>query len=277
MKMAQPTPRGFHFMVYGVPGIGKTTLATQMPKPVAILDVEGGSGWLYADLDGVDIYTIEPDEDPAKEIENFMKSAVKGVGKPGSYRSIVIDTISALRSRYLQEIAGSSLFYERGDYGVVNNWFRRVLTLTQFCPQMIMWTNQMKEDEDGPRKVIRPAGLSENSLNHFVELLDAIVFMGRHSGKTTPEGGETSRFLMTDETDPDRGRIGIMAKDRTGFLPGYLELDEMGEDGNPPAMFEPFFGEIIKELGFHKPLPKKKAKKPAKKPAKKKKKTAKKK
>ena len=257
MKKGQPTPRGFHFMLYGVPKIGKTTLASQMPKPVAILDVEGGSGWLYADLDGVDIFTIEPDEDPAKEIEAFMKAAVKGTGNPGSYRSIAIDTVSALRSRYLQSIAGNTLFYEIGDYGVVNNWFRRVLTFTQYCPQMVVWINQMKEEADGPRKVIRPAGLSENSLAHFVELLDAIVYMGRHMTKTT-EGGETSRFLMTDVTDPDRGRIGILAGDRTGFLPGYLDLDEMGEDGLPPDMFTPFFGEIIQELGYDK-APRKKA------------------
>ena len=267
MKKGKPTPKGFHFMLYGTPGIGKTTLASQMPKPVAILDVEGGSGWLYADLDGVDVYTIEPYEDPAKEIEAFMKAAVKGTGTPGSYRSIAIDSVSALRSRYLQTIAGSGLFYEIGDYGVVNNWFRRVLTFTQFCPQMIAWINQMKEDSDGPRKVIRPAGLSENSLNHFIELLDAVVFMGRSQSKTT-EGGETSRFLMTDETDPDRGRIGITAKDRTGFLPGYLDLDGIGENGLPPDMFTPFFEEIIKELGYDK-APRKKAA-PKKTPVKKK-------
>ena len=110
MKKGQPKPRGFHFMVYGLPGIGKTTLASQMPKPVAILDVEGGTGWLYEDLEQVDVYTIEPDEDPAKEVESFLKAAVKGQGVPGSYRSIAIDSVSALRSRYLEQIAGNSLF-----------------------------------------------------------------------------------------------------------------------------------------------------------------------
>jgi phage nucleotide-binding protein len=243
-------------MVYGVPGIGKTTLASQMPRPVAILDIEGASGWLYDDLEGVDIYTIEPDEDIGKEVEAFLKAAVTGKGNAANYRSIAIDTVSALRSRYLQQIVGNSLFYEIGDYGVVKNWFRRVLTFTQFCPQMIMWVNQMKEDEDGPRKVIRPAGLSEASMNDFNELLDAIVFMGRHARRVKSTGGTgeevaSERFLMTDETDPDRGRIGIMAKDRTGFLPGYLDLPEMGEDGNPPQMFKPFFDEIIKELGYN--------------------------
>jgi hypothetical protein len=249
-------------MVYGVPKIGKTTLASQMPKPVAILDVEGGTGWLYADLDQVDIYTIEPDEDVGKEIESFLKAAVKGQGAAGGYRSIAIDTVSALRSRYLQELAGGSLFYEIGDYGVVNNYFRRLLTFTQFCPQMIMWLNQMKEEEDGPRKVIRPAGLSENSLAHFVELLDAIVYMGRHAGKSKPgEEGESTRFLMTDQTDPDRGRIGILAGDRTGFLPGYLDLEEIGESGDPPDMFTPYFNEIIKELGYNRAPRKKTTKK----------------
>jgi len=248
MKQGQPKPKGFHCMVYGTPGSGKTTIASQMPRPVAILDVEGGSGWLYHELDQVDIYTISPEEDPSKEISAFLKAATTGRGNPSKYRSIAIDTVSALRSRHLQALTGDSLHIELGDYGIATNWLRRQLSMTQFAPQMIMWITHMKEDRDGPRIVYRPAGMSDTGLNACEELLDAIVFMG----KTTDRGGEITRFLCTEEIDPLQGRIGIMAKDRTGFLPGFLELDEMGEDGVPPNMFMPFFGEIVKELGYHK-------------------------
>jgi len=266
MKKGIPTPRGFHAMLYGVPGVGKTTLLSQMPPPVAILDLDGGTGWLYHNLDGVTVYTIEPEESPAQVIEKFLIDAVRGRGEAKEYRSIGIDSLSSLRSRHLQDLSGDSLFYEIGDYGVATNWLRRALTVTQYAPQMIIWSTHMKEEKDGPRMVIRPAGMSQTALNHCQELLDAIIFMGKQTGK----GGDAQRFLTTEEIDPIQGRTGIMAKDRTGFLPGIVELEDLDDDGNPPDMFTPFFGELSKELGYNKPLKKKKPAAKKKKPIKKK-------
>ena len=265
MKKGAPQPRGFHFMLYGPPGICKTTLASQMPKPVAILDLDKGSGWLYSDLDGVDVYTVQPDEDPAKEIHAFLTAATKGQGSPGAYRSIAIDTVSSMRGQHLAHLAGNSLFYELGDYGVVTNWLKQILFMTQFASQMIMWISHMKEVQDGPRLVIRPAGLSDNGLQACVEMLDSIIYVG----KTVGTGGEATRFLTTEEMDPQGGRVGILAKDRTGFLPDTMELPGLNDDGTPPEMFTPFFEEIVKELGYNRALPKKKAK-AKKKPVKKK-------
>jgi len=262
MKKGIPKPRGFHALLYGVPGVGKTTLLSQMPKPVAILDLDGGTGWLYSDLDGVTVYTIEPEEDPAKEVEKFLMDAVRNRGEAKEFRSIGIDSLSSLRSRHLQSLSGNGLFYEIGDYGVATNWLRRILTVTQYASQLILWSTHMKEEQDGPRMVVRPAGMSQTALNHCQELLDAIIFMGKQTGR----GGDVQRFMTTEEIDPLAGRTGIMAKDRTGFLPGSMEIEEMDDEGNPPDMFNAYFGEIVKELGYDKPL-----KKPKKKPAPKKK------
>ncbi|KKL73271.1 hypothetical protein LCGC14_2076550 [marine sediment metagenome] len=60
--------------------------------------------------------------------------------------------------------------------------------------------------------------------------------------------------------DPQGGRVGILAKDRTGFLPDTMDLPGLNDDGTPPDMFKPFFEEIVKELGYNRALPKKKAK-----------------
>jgi hypothetical protein len=233
---------------------------------MAIMDLDQGAGWLYHDLDGVDVFTIEPDEDPAKEVERFLKAATIKRGDPAKYRSIAIDTISSMRGRHLMHLVGDSLFIEIGDYGVATNWLRRVLYMTKHADQIICWISHMKEERDGSRLVIRPSGLSEAGLNACEEMLDAIVYMG----KTVGRGGDVARFLTTEELDPINGRAGVLAKDRTGFLPDTMELDDIDEDGTPPEMFMPFFEEVVKELGYHRP-PKKKTKPKAKKKATKKK------
>lgn len=252
MKRGAIVPRGFHAMVYGPPSVGKTTLASQMPKPAALLDVEGGAGWLYCprDLEGLDIYTLEDGADPSKDIESFLKAAVMGVGEIGKYRSIAIDTLAALRSRHLTTLTGGNLHIEEGDYGKATTWLRRVLSLTQFAPQMILWLNHSKEEKDGPRMVIRPSGMSATALNHCVELLDAIIFMGKNN-----KSGEIVGFLSTQDLDPVLGRASTLTKDRTGLLPSVMEIPGLDENANPPQMFEPFFKEVIKQLGFEQQAP----------------------
>lgn len=263
MIKGKPIPKGMHWMLYGPPGMGKTTLISQMPKPVAILDIDKGAGWLYADLDGVDVFSLEEGDDPSKVVLDFVKSMRSGRSPGKDYRSVAIDSLSALRAEHLMHLAGNSDFYELGDYGQATNWLRRVLALSQGCSQMICWVTHMKEDADGPRLVIRPAGMSATALNHCVENLDAIVFMGQQQ---TSEG--PVRVLATQATDVVGGRATILVKDRTGFLPGLMELDGLQEDGTPPPMFYPFFKEVISELGYDKPI-KKAASKPKPKPIKK--------
>ncbi len=252
MRKGVIQPRGFHAMVYGPPSCFKTTLASQMPKPAALLDVEGGGGWLYCarDLEGLDIYTLEERSDPAVDIEGFLKAAVTGVGEIGKYRSIAIDTLAALRSRHLTQLTGGNLHIEEGDYGKATTWLRRVLSMTQFAPQMILWLNHSKEERDGARIVIRPSGMSATALTHCVELLDAIVFMGKNN-----KAGEIVGYLSTQDLDPVLGRASILTKDRTGLLPGVMEIPGLDEEANPPLMFQPFFKEVIKQLGFEEKAP----------------------
>ena len=260
MKKGKPNPKGFHYMVYGPPGGGKTTLASQMPRPVAILDIDRGSGWLYADLDGVDIFTLEEGEDPAKMVFDFLKSMRTGRSPGKDYRSVAIDSLSALRAEHLAFITGGSDFIELGDYGQASQWLRRTLSMSRDCHQMIAWVTHMKEEQDGPRLMIKPAGLSETGLNFCVEKLDAIVFLGRQQTNDGPV-----RVLATQASDVVGGRSTIVTKDRTGYLPGIMELDDLDEEGNPPEMFKPFFKEVISELGYDKPIKKKaKAKSKAK-------------
>lgn len=248
MNEGKVSPVGFHFLLYGPPGVGKTTLVSQMPKPVAILDLDKGSGWLWHDIDGVDVYTVDKDEDPSKEVMDFLISARTGRAPGNKYASIAIDSLSSLRAQHLQHLAGDSYFYELGDYGVATNWLRRALTLTQGCSQVVCWVTHMSEESDGPRLMVRPAGVSNTGLNHLNELLDAMVFMGQSQGRDA-----VVRVLATQAEDVLSGRSIVMTKDRTGLLPGIMELPGLDDDGTPPHMFEPFFKEALSEADLYSP------------------------
>ena len=247
MKQGMPKPRGFHWMLYGPPGVGKTTVISQMPKPTAILDTDGGAGWLYHNLDNVSVFQLVEDEDPAKAVEDFLKAGALGKGPAADFASVAVDTLSALRGAHLSHLAGGGLFYEIGDYGTATNWLRRVLLLTQYSPQVICWTTHVSEEQDGPRLVYRPSGLSDTGRELIAQKLDAIVFMGRSSGG---KGGESKRFLTTQEIDPVNGRAAVLAKDRTGLLPDVMDFPGLDDDGNPPDMFGPFFGDVMKQLNI---------------------------
>lgn len=244
MEKGVVRPKGIQGMLYGNPGVGKTTVLSQMPKPAAILDVEGGTGWLRAerDLEGLTIYRLSDREKAADSVEAFLKDAAAGRGEPAKFASIGIDSVSSLRSQHLTELTEGELHIEQGDYGKSTTWLRRVLTLGSKIRKIVIWTTTVKEVRDGPRIVLRPGGLSDTAVAHCLEIMDFMVFMSR-----LKKGGENEITISRDDVDPVAGRMGVLVKDRTGILTS-MEFPGLSEDGTPPPMFEPFFSKVLETL-----------------------------
>lgn len=82
-KVARPQ----RLVVYGQEGVGKTTLAAQLPAPL-VLDTEGGSGQL--DVDRVDVGNLT-------ELGEALRDILRGC-KDGSmhYCTIVLDTVDRI-------------------------------------------------------------------------------------------------------------------------------------------------------------------------------------
>jgi phage nucleotide-binding protein len=245
--------RGFQFLLYGPPGAGKTTLASQLPRPVAIINVEGGADWLYHDLEGVEIWDFEPGEDMAKSVESFLKVAAKGK----NYSSIVIDTISTFRHAHVDQLAGGDLI-EIGHYGQTAQWARRMLSMMKQANVITCWIASMAEVQDGPYRLVRPGGLSDTIIDHFYRLVDTMIFMG----KAVNEEGEEIRYCtITPEGVVSRIKPSMLAKDRTGLIDFAIEFPPLDDEGNPPPMAGLLLKEVYKELKIKfKPIPKTKIK-----------------
>ena len=90
-SLQKSTARPSRDLIYGVQGIGKTTLATQMSKPVFLAAEEGLGGLL-----GVDNWRIESYQDALEAI-----TALHG---DHQFQTVVFDTVSAFEPMLLDRL-----------------------------------------------------------------------------------------------------------------------------------------------------------------------------
>lgn len=237
---AAPGPRGLHMLLYGPPGGGKTTLASQLPRPAQFVDQEGGVGWLKGDQAGLTVVPIRETEDPLARVTACLVDSAR----TGRYLSTTIDSLPALREACLRHRAGPNNPPSQQDYGAFYWWLSNTLATTQFMPNIILWIAPYEEIQTVGRTVLRPGGLSENNLLQVNQYLDAIIYMGFRQ----KPGGTLTRYLTVEPTEPFGGRSSIMTKDRTGLLPGTLELPGLTKDGQVPDMIGPYFGAALTRL-----------------------------
>ena len=83
-----PIKRPYMGMLYGSPGVGKTTLAASIPNAI-IIDLEWG-----ADGYTCDYIKLDPMDSPAEIIEEIQKAVAYAV-KQG-FTTIVIDSLTTL-------------------------------------------------------------------------------------------------------------------------------------------------------------------------------------
>lgn len=89
---------GVKMLVYGPAGAGKTTLARTMPKPVLVLDFEGGVLALLGEPE-VLVCPIESASD--------LLEACRELARDTRFRSVVFDGFSLFVKRRVQELRGS--------------------------------------------------------------------------------------------------------------------------------------------------------------------------
>lgn len=223
-----PQPRAQRLLIYGPEGIGKTTMASQMPNPVFV-DVEDGSGHLY-----VRRMPVPPSWDV------LMDECRSVAESPEGCMTIVVDSADAAERLCWQKVCQrakkdsiEAWGYGKG-YVVAAEEYRKLLDVLDGC--IAAGVNVVLIAHSQMRKFERPdeAGAYDRfevKLNKHVaamtkEWADAVLFLDYETfvsvdeqGKGKATGGK--RVIRTSHN------VSWDAKNRWG-LPDRLDLNDSG-------------------------------------------------
>jgi len=96
-KATELADRKLRILIYGEPGVGKTTLLSTLPRPCLVIDFEAGADLRLRGEDDIYIAEIESGEDLKKLLNQLPKF-------PIVFKSIAFDGFSVFVDRLLKEI-----------------------------------------------------------------------------------------------------------------------------------------------------------------------------
>ena len=219
--LREATPTSPKFMVYSLPGMGKTTLASEMKNSI-IIDLEGGANY---------IKTARTEQ--ITKLEDFYAVLVELWKAPErEFDYIVIDTVDWLVRLIVEDVAGidknhlsETLNRSNGGYGngkqILENHVR-----TKLLPMLVAMNKKgygicllahadkrdMLDSDGTTIEQITPK-IDPVTLNAFVEWCDGIFYLKKDAtGK---------RILQLNSDDV------ALAKNRTGITTGEVDLAEV--------------------------------------------------
>lgn len=160
-------------LIYGQPGIGKTTLACSAPEPV-LFDCDGG----VTRINGahmVDTLQVERWED--------IDAALKEIEGGQDYKTIIIDTcgkLLAFMEDYIKrtdpKLADRSGSLTLKGYGARKQMFINFINRVRLTGRSIVFVAHEQEQKRGDETVIRPE-IGGSSVNDLIKELDLVGYM----------------------------------------------------------------------------------------------------
>lgn len=219
--LREATPLAPKFMVYSLPGMGKTTLASQMKNSI-IIDIEGGANY---------VKTARTEQ--ITKLDDFKAALVELWKAPTrEFDYIVIDTVDWLARLLVEDVAGidknhltETLNRSNGGYGngkqVLENYVRTwllplLVALNKKGYGICLLAHADKKDmldSDGTTIEQITPKIDPITLNAFVEWCDAIFYL-----KKDVDG---KRILQLNSDDV------ALAKNRTGITKNEVDLAEV--------------------------------------------------
>lgn len=200
---------GATFIVYGDPGIGKTTAAGTVPGKTLIIDIDGGSQVLRK-CKNVDILTIHEDMEGFRDLFNEIHVIAE------DYNTIVLDNLSELEKYMLVVLAESGKnegvpemrHYQRVQFAL-RDTCRKLRDLRELRKNVIInaWSMALEvEQEEGVIKTLQAPMISKKITKELCGLFDIVAYMHMRKGKD----GENTRILEMSASDS------YIAKNRYG-------------------------------------------------------------
>lgn len=219
--LREATPTSPKFMVYSLPGMGKTTLASQMKNSI-IIDLEGGANY---------IETARTEQ--ITNIETFKSALIELWKAPErEFDYIVIDTVDWLVRLIVEDVAeidknhlDNTLNRSNGGYGngkqVLENHIRTwllplLVALNKKGYGICLLAHADKKDmldSDGTTIEQITPKIDPVTLNAFVEWCDAIFYLKQDV---------TGKRILQLNSDSI-----ALAKNRTGIKTDEIDLSEV--------------------------------------------------
>lgn len=188
----------FKGLIYGQPGIGKTTLALSAPNPVCI-DFDKG------------MHRVQPQfRVPSLQVDNY-KDVIELLNsdeiKP--FDTIVCDTLGKLVDRICDYVASNNPKARQGDgqmtmkgWGEVKVAFQNLLKLLQSKGKSVIFVAHESEEKNGDDTIKRP-DCSGSARKDIVKELDFMGYMEMVGNKRTINFSPTDKYYAKNSLGLD--------------------------------------------------------------------------
>lgn len=167
-------------LIYGQPGIGKTSLALSAPKPL-LIDFDNGLRRVSKQY--------QTDSVQIESYQNLLDILTKE--NISNYETIVIDTLGKMIDRIADWLAVSNPKVKQADgqlsmkgWGNVKGEFQRLLKLLESKNKSVIFIAHEKEEKTGDEVMKRP-DVAGSSGKDIVKELDFMGYMSMKGGKRT--------------------------------------------------------------------------------------------
>lgn len=177
-------------LVYGQPGLGKTTLALSAPNPV-LFDFDGGVSRIN-----------KSHQCPTLQVENWEQvlDALAELEQGNDFKTIVVDTAGKMLDFMSDYIMRNDPKMKMRDgslalkgYGQRKVMFVNLLKRVSMMGKHIVFVAHEKEDKDGETRIVRP-DMSGSSLGDLLKELDLVGYMQAYGKDRTICWSPQERF-----------------------------------------------------------------------------------